>query len=189
MSSAVRTYERHRHQEVQRDCSTLERPSKMRLNKGNSSNRDLNEEPETTKRVEDNRGNHDMNMMFTTEMRDELHGVLLQRAEKMRVSWVEGEQSCQTDIAHDSCPSDDVDLIPTETQNHEGKEVCKTISEAGENSHNISDILEHQVSALQLELHNMKSDHYILSKLSMTWENHLALNLEELTEALSWDQE
>ena len=58
-----------------------------------------------------------------------------------------------------------------------------------ENSNNISDILEHQVSALQLELHNMKSDHYILSELSMTWENHLALNLEELTEALSVDQE
>ena len=35
----------------------------------------------------------------------------------------------------------------------------------------------------------MRSDHYILSKLSMTWENHLALNLEELTKALSWDQE
>ena len=35
----------------------------------------------------------------------------------------------------------------------------------------------------------MESDHYILSELSMTWENHLALNLEELTEALSEDQE
>ena len=35
----------------------------------------------------------------------------------------------------------------------------------------------------------MSSDHYILSRLSRTWEDHLALNLEELTEALSWDQE
>ena len=35
----------------------------------------------------------------------------------------------------------------------------------------------------------MKSTHYILSELSMTWENHLALNLEELTEVLSGDQE
>ena len=92
-------------------------------------------------------------------MRDKLHGVMLQRAERMRVNWVGGEQNCQTDIAHDSCPSDNVDSIPTETQNHEEIEEYITISEAGEYSNNISDILEHQISALQLELHNMKSDH------------------------------
>ena len=120
-----------RYREVNRDCSTLERPSKMRTNKRNSPNKYPDEEPKVTKGVEDNESIHDTDMMFTNEMRDKLHGVLLQRAERMRVNWVGGEQNCQTDIAHDSCPSDNADSIPTETQNHEEKEVYRTISEAG----------------------------------------------------------
>ena len=75
-----------RYREVNRDCSTLERPSKMRPNKGNPSNRYPEQEPKATKGVEDNKSNHDTDMMFTTEMRDKLHGVLLQRFERKRVN-------------------------------------------------------------------------------------------------------
>ena len=107
-----------RYREVNRDCSTLDRPSKMRTNKRNSPNKHPDEEPKVTRELEDNESIHDTDMMFTNEMRDKLQGVLLQRSERIRVSWVGGEQNCQTDIAHDSCPSDNVDSIPTETQNH-----------------------------------------------------------------------
>ena len=52
----------------------------------------------------------------------------------MRESGIEGEQDYQSDIAHDSCPNDDADFAPTETQGHRGNRVCKSISEAGEDS-------------------------------------------------------
>ena len=65
----------------------------MRTNKGNSPNKYPDEEPKVTKGVEDNESSHDTDMMFTNEMRDKLHGVLLLCAERMRVNWVGGEQN------------------------------------------------------------------------------------------------
>ena len=59
---------------------------------------------------------------------------MVYRCRSMRESGIEGEQDYQSDIAHDSCPNDDADFAPTETQGHRGNGVCKSISEAGEDS-------------------------------------------------------
>ena len=64
---------------------------------------------------------------------------------------IEDKQDYQADIANDSCPNNDADFKPTETQGFRGKEVCGSINEAGGDSKNIKGSLEHQVSDLQLE--------------------------------------
>ena len=87
-------------------------------------------------RAENSNNNHEMDMMYNDERRDRLHDVLLQKHEREWVNWIKSEQKYQADIVHDSCPNNDADYTLTETQDHRGKVVCESISEAGEDSKN-----------------------------------------------------
>ena len=82
-----------RYREINRDCSPLERQSKMRPNKGNPSNKHPKEEPKATKSAGNRKNNHDMDMMYTNERRDRLHDVLLQKHEREWVNWIKSEQN------------------------------------------------------------------------------------------------
>ena len=107
---------------------------------------------------------------------------------------IEDEQDCHTDIAHDSCSddylssSDNADSIPGETQHSEKKVEYRTISENEGNSGNNSDNLENQISSLQCELNDMRSDRYVMFGHDMTWKEHLeSFYLKILTESQSVD--
>ena len=136
-----------RYRELNRDCSPLEKPSKVRPNKGDPSSKHPDEEPEATK---NSNSHHGMDLTYIKEKRERLQNVLKQKHEKAWINWIDEGQDYQTDIAHDSCPNNNADSALTETQDHRGKGVCGSISEAEEDSKNIKSSLEHQVSTLQL---------------------------------------
>ena len=115
-----------------------------------------------------------------------MQDVLNQKHEEEWTSWIDEGQGYQGNIAHDSCPNSNADPTSTSTKGQGANRVYDSISETREDSKDLN--LEQQVAYLQIDLHSMSSDHYILSRLSSTWKDHLALNLEKLTEALSWDQ-
>ena len=71
-----------RYREVNRDCSAIERPRKMKPYKGDPPNRHPEEEPKATKKVGNNKNNHETDLVYTNEKRDRLHGVLLQKNER-----------------------------------------------------------------------------------------------------------
>ena len=127
-------------------------------------------------------------------MSNRLHDELLQHTERMGMKSIEDEQDCHTDIAHDSCSddylssSDNADSIPGETQHSEKKVEYRTISENGGNSSSNSDNLENQISSLQCELNDMRSDRYVMFGHDMTWKEHLEWTLQILTESQSVDR-
>ena len=83
---------------------------------------------------------------------------------------------------------DNADSIPGETQHSEKKVEYRTISENEGNSGNNSDNLENQISDLQCELNNMRSDRYVMFGHDMTWKEHLEWILQILTESQSVDR-
>ena len=105
-----------KYREINRDCSPLERPSKVRPNKEDPSSEHLDEEPKTTKEAKNIRNHPDMDMTYIQEKRERLQNILKQEKGTDWVSWIDEGQDYLKNGAHDSYSNNDVDSALTKTQ-------------------------------------------------------------------------